>query len=216
MCFFRGPILQRAQSNFCYWFFLKIKTGGNRMHELWDVILTSTVVATVISGIVSIIVSYMQYNSSLKLNKNSRRWDLSIEVFKNLQNALERIENTAKLCSDNSDKWDDQATESIIVMFKRSKEMMEVLKSILDQIAYLLPEKRVNYYREEHSKLEKSYMVLLASAYQIKGVQLWKNNFDIVSPKELPSQIQKYIDDTQKFSDDLKNEIIISLRKLCN
>ena len=35
------------------------------MYELWNVILTSTVVATIISGIVSIVVSYMQYNGSL-------------------------------------------------------------------------------------------------------------------------------------------------------
>lgn len=178
----------------------------------WAIILSSTVVAAIISGIVSLAVSRLQHKDTLNLNRYSRKWDLSIEAFKNLQAALIQIDTAEDTL--HCDNPEDDITSALTTMFARSKKKMEVTKSTLDQISYLIPRKKVEYLISEHDKLEKSYLVLLASAYNLKGIPRSQIKVDVVPEGELPIQMQKYIDCTQEFLDNLKNEIINALREL--
>ncbi len=185
------------------------------MNNFWEIMVTSTVVATFISSVISLVISRLQYKDTLRLNRYSKKWDLSIEVFKNLQSALAKIEHEgeSQLHSDNSE--DDITTFALSAMYVRSKEKMEATKTILDQISYLIPKEKVAYLSEEYSKLEEAYTVLLASACHSRGLlPKSKIKVNVVSEDEFPIHVEKYIDNTQKFSDELKNEIINALRDL--
>lgn len=184
------------------------------MNEFWKIVMTSTVMATLISGAVSIITSRIQFNNTLKLNRYNIKSDLSVKVFEELQNALKSIDQSNEL--PDSDDVQEKAVFAFGAMFITSKEKMDLLTSTLDEIAYLIPEKRALYFENEISKLEKMYVVLLASAYNYKGLPASeiKEEIDIISKDNFPQKIKEYIDATQKLSIEFKNEIISTLREL--
>lgn len=182
------------------------------MNEFWKTVVASTVIAAFISGVISIVISRLQYKDTLKLNRYNKKWDLSIEVFKNLQNALTQIDLAEEM--PHSDNVEDDISSALITMVARSKKKMEATKTILDQIAYLIPKERAENLINEHSKIEKHYIALLASVYNINGLPRSKIAVNIFTEEELPNQTKKYIDDVQKFSDELKDEIINALREL--
>lgn len=182
------------------------------MNEFWKTVVTSTVIAAFISGIISIVISRLQYNQTLKLNRYNKRWDLSIEAFKNLQNALTKIDLTEEMPY--SDNIEDDILSALTTMFGRSRKKMDATKTILDQISYLIPKNKVEYFKKKHSEIEKSYIILLASAYNAKGLSNSQIAVDVISSDDIPDKMKQYIDDIQTFSDELKDEIINALREL--
>lgn len=72
----------------------------------------------------------------------------------------------------------------------------------------------VEYFKKKHSEIEKSYIILLASAYNAKGLSNSQIAVDVISSDDIPDKMKQYIDDIQTFSDELKDEIINALREL--
>ncbi len=124
------------------------------MADFWVTIVSSSVIAAVISGIVTIIISRLQHKDALDLNRHNRKCDLSIEAFENLIAALTQINHSEE--PPHNDNASDDIMPAFIIMFSRSKKKMEVTKATLDQISYLLPRKKVAHLIEEHIELEKN------------------------------------------------------------
>lgn len=188
------------------------------MDDFWITILTSTVFAAVISGIVSIIISRIQFHNTLELNRYNIKWDLSIEVFKNLQSALQTIDQSDKMpesneIADNID-IDNEYISALSVMFTRSKNKMDLIKSVLDQISYLISKDKASYFANKISELETEYTIMFTSTYIYQGVSASRIKVDVVPPDKIVEHMRKYVDNTQELSDELKSEIIVTLRNL--
>lgn len=111
------------------------------MNDSWEIIAKSAVIAALVSGIISIFLSRLQHRDALRTSQYNKRLDLSIEVFRNLQQALEQIEHldTNTLPTDNPV---DDIYSAFTILFSHAKEKMEVLKTLLDQVSYLIPLKQ--------------------------------------------------------------------------
>lgn len=182
------------------------------MPTLRETLLASTVIAAVVSGVISIVISRLNYKDSLRLSQYDKRRSLSIEVYKNLQNALAQIDQTDNV--PHSTDVEEDIAAAFTTMFGRSKEKMELAKTILGQIEYLIPQEKANYLITRHSKLEETYVVLLASAYNLKGLPETQITAKTVSAEELPNRMSAYIDETEKLLKEIKAEIINALRDL--
>lgn len=188
------------------------------MNDSWEIIARSAVIAALVSGIISIFLSRLQHRDALRTSQYNKRLDLSIEVFRNLQQALEQIEHldTNTLPTDNPV---DDIYSAFTILFSHAKEKMEVLKTLLDQVSYLIPLKQFENLFNKYLELKHFYALLLASSYKLRGVSdlYIKEEFanNAISGEDLQKQMKKYIDDTQELSDELKREIVNSLRELC-
>ena len=184
--------------------------------SILGVILGSAVISAIISGIVSLIVARMDRRSTLDATSHSTKLALTIEIYKDLQNALSAIGSGTELKTDDKN-INDHATTVFIAMFHRSHEIMKLTDDVLKKVAFLLPESDVNILQKQFATLENEYVELLASSYFIRGVDIVdETSINLIAPNQLQERMKSYIDDSAAMVESLTTIITKTLRKLCN
>lgn len=183
--------------------------------SLIEIVAASTVVATIISGLVSLVVSKLEFAHQLKLSKHDRVVELSVEAINVLQNALNEID-----MSENRSELDNgvetQIIDAVITMFQRAVTKMSLAKQLLDRIAYLIPETEEKNLRDTINAVEEMYTNILASVYKHKGIEFREDStIKFVDKDNLYAYTRQYIDAVQNLIKLLRNAITKKLRSLC-
>lgn len=181
--------------------------------DFWITIISSSVIAAIISCITSVIIAHQKYKQEINKDRYNKKWNLSLEAFKNLQDALADLDS--KMVFQKTDDNEKDIEASLDAMFTYSVKKNEIIKSVLCKVSYLIPQDKLSYLNDKVSELELLHQSLLASVYQSSGIELPEKFANITFPEsELITNMKKYIDKTSFLSDELKNEITIVLRKL--
>ena len=191
------------------------------MKDILITLLSSVVFSSLISGIVSLIVVKQEAVNHLKNNRQTKRMDLSLEIFSELQKTLKEIDKNIndENLSDHSKEntFEDDLVSSIIIMQKRADEKLKEIKILIDQISYLIPKNDVLEFQERIHNIELLKYSLMAFSYKhmgndnliIKGVDNSINSDNFVE------KVKQYIDDVQSLIDEFKLKTISILRDLC-
>ena len=188
------------------------------MPNILTVVITSTVIAAIISSAVSLLALYIQYKNSLKLDRHSTKQQLSLEVFKNLQSALEKINNyniNDSNTESTSIKNDDVVDDALNTMFIRSLRTAKMLGSILLQLSYLIPNDRVDYLKSQLYNLSQQQTSLTAYVFHHQDkIPKERLKVDLIPEDQVSDAVYKYINDTRNLANQFTDEIVSVLRDL--
>lgn len=171
--------------------------------DFWIAVISSSVIAAIISNITSIIITHQKYKQEINIDRYHKKWDLSLEAFKDLLNALAELDS--KMEFQKTGDIEKNIDASLDAMFTCSVKKNEIIKSELCKISYLIPRDKLSYLKDKISELELLQQSLLASAYQLYGVELPEEFANIAFPNsELITNMKEYIDKTRFLSYELK------------
>ncbi len=176
-------------------------------------ILSSTVIAAIISGIVSLIVAKVEYQNSLKIYRRTDTVKLLTESFDEYRKALDEAE---VISPEMTGDMEHDCNAMLAAQFEAANKKKKLIGTTINRVKFLIPKDRAEYFSEAYKALEKDYISLKLSARIATGDYARPAAptcaISIIEPENINAELQKYIEKANCLADELGNELGSILR----
>ena len=170
--------------------------------EIFAVIMSSSVIAAIISGIVAIVITRKQYKNSIKVGLHAEKTKLMTSIFNELQDELKRAEDQCIEAEMNATKDKDEYMTGITLKVAMSK--LHLALQTINQIEVLISADEAKGLKESAHSLIIFHQDLVRTAECVQRGEL-------INSDNFKQQCQKFVDDADKLLDKVRVVLVSEL-----